>query len=51
MFFTIVLFLTFCLAITLIGYWLATGIDYMRNKHPKYKGEDFLNPDYQDYDE
>lgn len=33
---------------TIVWLW-AGGIDYMKKKHPDYKGEDFLNWD-NDYD-
>jgi len=29
--------------LTIIGVMWADGIEYMRDEHPDYKGEDFLN--------
>jgi hypothetical protein len=37
--FTIVIGISFCLVVIL---WVS-GIDYMKNNHPDYKGEDFFN--------
>ncbi len=40
----------FVIAIAASLAWLwAGGIDYMKENHPDYKGEDFLNWDNKDY--
>ena len=33
---------------TIVSYFWVRGIDYMKENHPDYKGEDFLNWDEED---
>lgn len=39
----LVLFLVILIVVAPISYLWVRGIDYMRENHPDYKGEDFLN--------
>jgi hypothetical protein len=34
--------------VAIISYFWVRGIDYMKENHPDYKGEDFLNWDEDD---
>ena len=34
--------------VAIISYFWVRGIDYMKENHPNYKGEDFLNWDEDD---
>jgi hypothetical protein len=36
--------------VAIISYFWVRGIDYMKENHPDYKGEDFLNWDDEDKD-
>jgi len=36
--------------VAIISYFWVRGIDYMKENHPDYKGEDFLNWDDEDRD-
>jgi len=36
--------------IAIISYFWVQGIDYMKENHPDYKGEDFLDLDDEDKD-
>jgi hypothetical protein len=36
--------------VAIISYLWVRGIDYMKENHPNYKGEDFLNLDDEDTD-
>lgn len=45
-----VVFLFMFLAIALLSWSWVKGIDYMKENHPDYKGEDFLNWDGENTD-
>ena len=41
-------FLLMFVVVTIISYLWVRGIDYMKENHPDYKGDDFLNWDEDD---
>ena len=41
-------FLLMVVVVAIISYFWVRGIDYMKENHPDYKGEDFLNWDEDD---
>ena len=41
-------FLLMFVVVTFISYLWVRGIDYMKENHPDYKGDDFLNFDEDD---
>jgi len=41
-------FLLMFVVVAIISYLWVRGIDYMKENHPDYKGEDFLNWDEDD---
>ena len=41
-------FLLMIVIVAIISYFWVRGIDYMKENHPDYKGEDFLNWDEDD---
>ena len=41
-------FLLMFVVVAIISYFWVKGIDYMKENHPDYKGEDFLNWDEDD---
>ena len=41
-------FLLMFVVVAIISYLWVRGIDYMKENHPDYKGEDFLNFDEDD---
>ena len=41
-------FLLMFVVVAIISYFWVRGIDYMKENHPDYKGEDFLNWDEDD---
>jgi hypothetical protein len=41
-------FLLMFIVVAIISYLWVRGIDYMKENHPDYKGEDFLNWDEDD---
>ena len=43
-------FLLMFVVVAIISYFWVRGIDYMKENHPDYKGEDFLNWDDEDKD-
>ena len=45
----IMLFIAVISVISIVWVWVS-GIDYMRENHPDYKGEDFLNWDGENND-
>jgi hypothetical protein len=43
-------YLLMVVVVAIISYLWVRGIDYMKENHPDYKGEDFLNWDKDDED-
>jgi purine-cytosine permease-like protein len=43
-------FLLMFVVVAIISYFWVRGIDYMKENHPDYKGEDFLNWSDEDTD-
>ena len=41
-------FLLMFVVVAIISYFWVIGIDYMKENHPDYKGDDFLNWDEDD---
>ena len=41
-------FLLMFVVVAIISYFWVRGIDYMKENHPDYKGDDFLNWDEDD---
>jgi hypothetical protein len=41
-------FLLMVVVVAIISYFWVRGIDYMKENHPDYKGDDFLNWDEDD---
>ena len=41
-------YLLMFVVVAIISYFWVRGIDYMKENHPDYKGEDFLNWDEDD---
>ena len=41
-------FLLMFFIVAIVSYFWVRGIDYMKENHPDYKGEDFLNWDEDD---
>ena len=44
-------FLLMFIVVAIISYFWVRAIDYMKENHPDYKGEDFLNWDKDEEDE
>ena len=43
-------YLLMVVVVAIISYFWVQGIDYMKENHPDYKGEDFLNWDLTEED-
>jgi len=44
------IYLLMVAVVAIISYFWVQGIDYMKENHPDYKGEDFLDLDDEDKD-
>jgi hypothetical protein len=47
----LILFLVMFIVIGFISWRWVVGIDYMKNNHPDYKGDDFLNWGEEDHED